>query len=185
MLLLDARKNPAKPKLLALTEKYESNGLPFHSNLWPRNMKDRWIIAGGETCCGAEQCNESQAASFMTWDTKGWQKRGTFKLVDQWWAYQGTVSDGGGPASAPFGCSPHWFTTQPGNWNNGGIAAVGWYNSGTRLLEVNSKGKIEQFGWFLPAAGGTSGAYFINKEIIYAVDYQRGIDVLRFNGKKA
>ncbi len=118
----------------------------------------------------------------MVWDTKGWQKTRTLKLVDQWWAYQGTVTDGGGVASAPFGCSPHWFTTHPG-WKNGGIVAVGWYNSGTRLLEVNSKGKISEVGWFLPAAGGTSGAYFINKEIIYAVDYQRGIDVLRFTGK--
>ncbi|MDQ3951433.1 MAG: hypothetical protein M3279_00500 [Actinomycetota bacterium] len=182
MLLLDARKDPAHPKFLALTEEYEANGLPFHSNLWPRTMKDRWVIAGGETCCGAEQCTESEAASFMTWDTKGWKKSRTLKLVDQWWAYQGTVTDGGGLASAPFGCSPHWFTTHP-NWKNGGLVAVGWYNSGTRLLEVNSKGKISEAGWFLPTAGGTSGAYFINKEIIYAVDYQRGIDVLRFTGK--
>lgn len=182
MLLLDARKNPAKPKFLALTEEYEANGLPFHSNLWPNNMKERYVIAGGETCCGAEQCTEETAASFMTWDTKNWKKSRTFKLVDQWWAYQGTITDGGGVASAPFGCSPHWFTTQPG-YKNGGVVAVGWYNSGTRLLEVDSKGKINEIGWFLPAAGGTSGAYFVNKEIIYAVDYQRGIDVLRFTGK--
>jgi hypothetical protein len=182
MLLLDARKDPAHPKFLAVTEKYKANGLPFHSNLWPRNMKDRWVLAGGETCCGAEQCNESQAASFMTWDTRAWRKTRTLKLVDQWWAYQGTITDGGGLASAPFGCSPHWFTTHP-NWKNGGVVAVGWYNSGTRLLEVSSKGKIKQIGWFLPTAGGTSGAYFINKKIIYAVDYQRGIDVLKWKGK--
>jgi hypothetical protein len=182
MLLLDARKDPTKPKLLAITENYEANGLPFHSNLWPRNMKERFVLAGGETCCGAEQCNESQAASFMTWDTKGWQKTHTLRLVDQWWAYQGTVTDGGGVASAPFGCSPHWFTTHP-DYKNGGVVAIGWYNSGTRLLEVTSSGKIKEHGWFLPAAGGTSGAYFINDEIIYSVDYQRGIDVLRYTGK--
>ena len=184
MLLLDARKNPAKPTFLAASSKdgYKSIGLPFHSNLWPRNMKDRFVIAGGETCCGAEQCNEEDAASFSTWDTSKWKKTGELTVIDQWWAYQGTISDGGGVASAPFGCSPHWFTTHP-DWNNGGVVAVGWYNSGTRLLEVNSKGKIEQHGWFLPAAGGTSGAYFIDKETIYAVDYQRGIDVLRYTGK--
>ncbi|HEV2756633.1 MAG TPA: hypothetical protein VG318_12765 [Actinomycetota bacterium] len=182
MLLLDARKDPVHPKLLAVSEKYDANGLPFHSNLWPREMKERFVIAGGETCCGAEQCSESTAASFMTWDTKNWKKTGTFKLVDQYWAYQGTVTDGGGVASAPFGCSPHWFTTHP-DYKNGGVVAVGWYNSGTRFLEVSSKGKISEIGWFLPAAGGTSGAYFINDEIVYAVDYQRGIDVLRFTGK--
>ena len=184
MLVLDARKNPAKPKFLAQSSKdgYKSIGLPFHSNLWPRNMKDRFVIAGGETCCGAEQCNEEDAASFSTWDTKNWKKTGELKVVDQWWAYQGTVTDGGGVASAPFGCSPHWFTTQPG-WNNGGTVAVGWYNSGTKFLEVDKKGKIEQIGFFLPAGGGTSGAYFVNKEIVYSVDYQRGIDVLRYSGK--
>ena len=184
MLLLDARKDPVHPKFLAQTSKdgYKSNGLPFHSNLWPRNMKDRFIIAGGETCCGAEQCNESEAASFSTWDATKWKKTGTFKVIDQWWAYQGTITDGGGVASAPFGCSPHWFTTHP-DWNNGGLVAVGWYNSGTRLLEVDSKGKISQAGYFLPNGGGASGAYFIDKHTIYSVDYQRGIDVLRYTGK--
>ena len=184
MLLLDARKDPVHPKFLAQTEKegYKSNGLPFHSNLWPRSMKDNFVIAGGETCCGAEQCTEDTAASFSTWDATKWKKTGTFEVIDQWWAYQGTITDGGGLASGPFGCSPHWFTTHP-DWNNGGLVAVGWYNSGTRLLEVDSKGKISEAGFFLPAGGGTSGAYFINKEIIYAVDYQRGIDVLRYSGK--
>ena len=184
MLLLDARKDPVHPKFLAMTEKegYKSNGLPFHSNLWPRSMKDKFVIAGGETCCGAEQCSEDTAASFSTWDATKWKKTGTLEVIDQFWMYQGTVTDGGTLASGPFGCSPHWFTTHP-DWNNGGVVAVGWYNSGTRLLEVDSKGKIEQIGYFLPAAGGTSGAYFINKEIIYAVDYQRGIDVLRYSGK--
>jgi hypothetical protein len=184
MLLIDARKDPVHPKFLAAADKkgYTSNGLAFHSNLWPRNMKDRFVVAGGETCCGAEQCNEDQAASFSTWDTSQWKKTGKLTFVDEWWAYQGTITDGGGVVSGPFGCSPHWFTTQPG-WNNGGVVAAGWYNSGTRFLGVDSKGKIEQVGWFLPAAGGTSGAYFINKEIVYAVDYQRGIDVLKFSGK--
>ena len=182
MVLLDARKDPTKPKLLAASGPFESNGLPFHSNLWPNNMKERFILAGGETCCGAEQCTESSAAGFSTFDSKGWKKTHTFKHVDIWYGYQGTVTDGGGLLSAPFGCSPHWFTTQPG-YKNGGIVAVGWYNSGTRFLEINSKGKIEEAGWFLPYAGGTSGAYFINKEIVYAVDYQRGLDILRFTGK--
>ncbi len=182
MVLLDARKDPLHPKLLAASEPHESNGLPFHSNLWPRNMKDKWILAGGETCCGAEQCDESEAASFMVWDPSDYKKTHTLKFVDEWFAYQGTVADGGGLLSAPFGCSPHWFTTHP-NWKDGGIVAIGWYNSGTRFLEVNSKGKIDQAGWFLPYGGGTSGAYFINKEIVYAVDYQRGLDILRYTGK--
>jgi hypothetical protein len=102
--------------------------------------------------------------------------------MDRWTAENGTITDGGVVISAPFGCSAHWFGTHP-TWNNGGVIAAGWYHSGTRFLEVSSKGKIEQVGYFLPNAGGTSGAYWITKEIVYAVDYQRGLDVLRWNGK--
>ena len=31
--------------------------------------------------------------------------------------------------------------------------------------------------------GATSGAYWITNRILYAVDYQRGIDILRYTGK--
>ncbi|MDQ4065099.1 MAG: hypothetical protein M3161_03540, partial [Actinomycetota bacterium] len=182
MLLLDARKDPTNPKVLAVTEQFDGNGLDFHSNLWPNKMKERFILAGGETCCGAQQCTESTAAGFSTFDTKNWKKTKTFRHHDIFYGYQGTIQDGGVPVSAPFGCSPHWFTTQPG-YKNGGVVAIGWYNSGTRFLEIKPTGKIEQVGWFLPYAGGTSGAYFINKEIVYAVDYQRGLDIIRFTGK--
>jgi hypothetical protein len=182
MLFLDARKDPVHPKLLALGDMPDPVGLAVHSNLWPRNGKDRWAVSTGETCCGAEQCGEDTSAGFSSWDTKGWQKTHTLKKVDTWTASQGTIVDGGGLASAPFGCSGHWFTTHP-KWNTGGIVAVGWYNSGTRFLKVDAKGKITEVGWFLPNGGGTSGAYWINNEIVYAVDYQRGLDVLRYTGK--
>ena len=63
------------------------------------------------------------------------------------------------------------------------MLAAGWYHSGTRFLDVDAKGKIKEVGWFLPNGGGTSGAYWITDEIVYAVDYTRGIDVLRYTGK--
>ena len=182
LLLLDARKDPVHPKLLAMSTLRDGPGLDTHSNLWPREMKDRWAISGGETCCGAEQCSETTSAGITTWDTKGWQKTKTLQEHDTWYAYQGTILDGGNVASAPFGCSAHWFTTHP-KWKNGGVIAAGWYNSGTRFLKVDQKGKLSEVGWFLPTAGSTSGAYWINNEIVYAVDYARGIDVLRYNGK--
>lgn len=181
MLLIDAR-NPVKPKLLAMGKLNDGPGLDTHSNLWARNMKDRWAISGGETCCGAEQCSETTSAGITSWDTKGWQKTKTLNPVDTWYASQGTVTDGGTIASAPFGCSSHWFTLHP-TWKNGGLLAAGWYASGTRFLSVDSKGKIEEAGWYLPHGGSTSGAYWIDKKIVYAVDYARGFDILQYNGK--
>jgi hypothetical protein len=37
--------------------------------------------------------------------------------------------------------------------------------------------------WFVPFAGSTSAAYWVNRRIVYAVDYTRGIDILRFHRK--
>ncbi len=183
MLFLDARKDPVKPKLLAMSTPSEFQGaLAFHSNLWPRNGKDRWAISTAESCCGAEQCEAANAAGITTWDTTGWKKTKTFQEVDTWKAPQGTITDGGVIASAPFGCSAHWFSTHP-TWNNGGVLAAGWYSSGTRFLNVDSKGKFTEVGWFLPNGGSTSAALWITKEIVYAVDYARGLDVLRYTGK--
>ena len=182
LMLLDARKDPVHPKHLASSTPSPSPGNFVHSNLWPRNAKDRYMISTGETCCGAEQCSETTSAGLTTWDTKGWQKTHTFREIDTWTASPGTYTDGGIVLSAPFGCSSHWFTTHP-KWKNGGIIAAGWYHNGTRFLDVDAKGKITEAGWFLPNGGGTSGAYWITNEIVYAVDYTRGIDVLRYTGK--
>lgn len=186
MVMLDARKDPRKPKLLAISEMNENVGeAPIHSNLWPRNGKDKFIMVSGESWSptnGGAKCTEDRNQGFSTWDATKWKKTKTFKRIDTWKGYNGTVQDGGSAANAPFGCSSHWFTYHP-KFNNGGLAAVAWYSNGTRILEVDKKGKIDEAGWFLPYAGATSGAYWVDKEYIYAVDYQRGVDILRYTDK--
>jgi hypothetical protein len=77
-------------------------------------------------------------------------------------------------------CSSHWFEPSPG-FRNGGIVAHAFFKFGTRFLEVNRRGKIDEIGYFLPYAGSTSATYWITDEILYAVDYHRGIDILRFD----
>jgi hypothetical protein len=179
IMILDARKDPTSPKVLAVAPPTHEGFV--HSNLWPRKMKDKFSISGGETCCGGEQCGPETSAGITIWDTTGWQKTHTFKQTDRYTAPNGTILDGGTVANAPFGCSSHWFETHP-TWKNGGLLAAGWYASGTRFLDVDSKGKIEQVGFFLPNGGSTSGAYWITDEIVYSVDYARGVDVLRWTG---
>lgn len=186
MVLLDARKNPRKPKLLAIGELNEDIGeAPIHSSLWPRKAKDKFILVGGESWSpanGQGQCTEDSNQGFSTWDATKWRKTHTFKRIDTWKGYNGTGQDGGSVANVPFGCSSHWFSNHP-TFKNGGLVAVAWYSNGTRILDVDKKGKIEEAGWFLPVAGGTSAAYWVDEEYIYAVDYQRGIDILRYTGK--
>jgi len=186
MVFLDARKDPRNPKLLAMSEPNEQVGeAPVHSNIWPRKGKDKFLLVTGESWSptnGSGQCTEDRNQGFSTWDATKWKKTHTFKRIDVFKSKNGTITDGGAVVNAPFGCSSHWFTAHP-KFKNGGLVASAWYTQGTRLLKVNSKGKISEIGWFLPHAGATSAAYWVDNEYIYAVDYQRGVDVLRYTGK--
>ncbi len=180
MMVLDARENPAKPELVAVAEQMQEF---IHSNLWPRQGKDRWALSAGETwTSGAQARCTPNSAGFATWDTTNWEKTKLLRKVDVYRMEGGTYADGRPPSGTTFGCSTHWFDTHP-DWKNGGIAAVAWYNYGTRFLKVDSKGKIEEVGWFVPIGGSTSATYWIDDEYLYSVDYNRGIDILRFTGK--
>jgi hypothetical protein len=180
MLFLDARKDPTSPKVLAQSTQQEAF---VHSNLWPRGGKDKFALSTGETWVPGVDARCSDAkAGLTTWDTTGWQKTHTFKELDTFRMTNGTYTDGNPAINAPFGCSSHWFTYHP-DFRNGGLVAGGFYNHGTRFLKVDPKGKISEVGYFLPNAGGTSGAYWVTDRIVYAVDYQRGFDILKWNGK--
>ncbi|MDQ3952796.1 MAG: hypothetical protein M3279_07530 [Actinomycetota bacterium] len=179
MLLLDARKDPRHPKLLAVANPMQEF---VHSNAWPNNAKDRWALSSGETWTpGTDARCDDNTAGLATWDTSKVKKTKTMTMVDIWRPQNGTVQDGNPVVNAPFGCSSHWFQEHP-DFKNGGLIAAGFYNHGTRFLDVAKNGKIEQIGWFLPHGGGTSAAYWVDDEIVYAIDYQRGFDVLRYKG---
>jgi hypothetical protein len=179
MQFLDARKDPRHPKLLALSEQQEAF---VHSNLWPRNAKDKFALSTGETWVpGADARCDDTSAGLSSWDTTGWKKTHTLREVDTIKMKAGTYADGNPAINAPFGCSSHWFDTHP-KFRNGGLVAAGFYNHGTRFIEVGKDGKLKEVGFHLPHAGGTSAAYWITNDIVYAIDYQRGFDILKFNG---
>jgi len=174
VLYLDARKNPRKPTVLATGSLPDSRYM--HGNLWPRGGKDRWLVAGSETF---GNCSPT-AGGLMTFDTRGWEKTKKFRLVDEF--HLGTGLPTAGNSAYDQFCA-HWFTTHP-KWRDGGLLAMGWYEHGTRFLDIAKKdGQIKEIGWFLPVGGSTSAAYWVNDKVVYAVDYQRGIDILKFSGK--
>jgi hypothetical protein len=177
VMVLDANKNPIKPKLLAVGDDERITG-GIHSNRWPRSGQDRWVLFSSESNATA-RCSGANGA-FMVWDSKDYLKTKTLKLVDIFQLQSGTYTDGN-PAVNGLGCSAHWFQERP-DFYNGGIVALGSYEHGTRFVKISKKGKISQVGYFVPYAGSTSAAYWLNKKIVYAVDYTRGIDILKFNG---
>ena len=74
-------------------------------------------------------------------------------------------------------CSAHYFDIA----NN--IVAQGWYEQGTRFLDVTNTSKIRQIGYFILPTSATWAAHFApndpEKSIVYVLDATHGIDVLK------
>ncbi len=174
IMLLDARKDPTKPVVRALG--IEPNMGYIHGNEWPNDGTDDFLLVGSESGGG---CGPPPAGHFMVWDTSKVSVTRTFEFVDRFHWENGNPSEGDAAANSFCG---HWFQEHP-TFRNGGLVAMANYEHGTRLLQVTSKGKIKEVGWFLPIGGATSAAYWVTDRIIYAVDYQRGLDILRYTGK--
>ena len=180
--VLDARENPQQPKITLSATPGDNRFI--HGNLWPQGGTDKFLLVGGET---GGDCNPTNSGAFMTFEKivdPETQKVTRFQFRDQYRVPvdTGLPSDGQSPYNQY--CA-HWFTTQP-SYKDGGVVAAGWYEYGTRFLKVSpTDGEITELGWFLPLGGSTSGAYWVNDEILYAVDYQRGIDILRFTNQPA
>ena len=167
--LLDARANPARPRLVR-TGTTRDNRL-IHSNRWPRGGRDRFFLVQGETPFSG-RCTADSGA-IMTWDAK------TFRLVDEYRVTNGIGADGSPPAGAA-GCTAMWFQQHP-TFKDGGLLASAFFEHGVRFLAVDKRGGIDEVGYFMPAAGATTATYWITPEIVYAVDIEKGIDILRFD----
>jgi hypothetical protein len=178
IMFLDVRKDPLHPKLLAVGS--NEDGRFIHTGRWANNAKDKFLLMGGETNF-RPRCGETNGA-FMTWDASRWRKTHTFTMIDEYRMTNGTYADGK-PTVNQAGCSSHWLEPSP-KFKNGGIVAAAFFEHGTRFIDVTSTGKIKEIGWFVPFAGSTGAAYWVTDKIVYAVDYNRGIDILRFTGKQ-
>jgi hypothetical protein len=207
MFLLDVRETPEAPEVIGVAT--FADGRFIHANLWPyhgdlpadpadpaaEGWEPDWaafddhVLVGGETAPLPSACDAEDGA-FMTLD---WQLdpaagddatpfvRMAFDPAaghgDEHRPQPGTFVDGGSPYSQ---FCAHWFTTHPG-FDGGGLVAMGWYEFGTRFLEVAPDGTIEERGWLIPAGGSTSAAYWLDDDTVLTADYQRGVDVLAFD----
>ncbi|MBA2725160.1 MAG: hypothetical protein H0U53_04150 [Actinobacteria bacterium] len=178
IMVLDARKDPTRPKLLAVGDSEKITG-GVHSNQWPNKGKDDIVLFSSESNATG-RCNGSNGA-FMTWDASKYKKTKTLTFLDSYQLTNGTYSDGS-PAANGLGCSAHWFDEHR-TFKKGGLVALGSYEHGTRFVDVASNGKITEVGYFVPNAGSTSASYWLNDRLVYSVDYTRGIDILRYTGK--
>ncbi|CAN5441536.1 hypothetical protein BH23ACT9_BH23ACT9_33310 [soil metagenome] len=211
MYLLDVRTTPEAPEVIGVATFADrrfvhANLWPYHGDLpedpadpaaegWEPDWDafDRHVLVGGETAPLPTACGPKDGA-FMTvpWtvdpvaDDPDADEISPFVRMThdpasgqgaEYRPEPGTFTDGGSPYSQY--CT-HWFTTRP-DFTDGGLVAIGWYEFGTRFLEVAADGAIEERGWLIPAGGSTSAAYWVNEGTLLTADYQRGVDVLAFD----
>ncbi len=113
------------------------------------------------------------AGSFQTWKIGD---DNILRLQDMWATEVQALQDGSGFAPAAGVCSAHYFD------QNNGLVAQGWYEEGTRFLDVSDPKNIKQVGYWIPAKGETWSAIFAptdpTGQTVYALDVVRGLEVL-------
>ena len=136
-----------------------NRSLASYAGASPQSDSDVMVITEEDysrpTCAGA--------GSLQTWRIKG----NEINNLDSW---EVEVD----PARTSL-CSAHYFD------EDAGLLAQGFYEQGTRFLDVSTPSKIRQVGFWIPQKNVTWGAVFhpLDRGVVYALDHPRGIDVLR------
>ena len=211
---LDVSK-PTKPVQLASTNGQaiggmtEYNGFILHNSARPNakkfkansapSLKNGNVLLATEEDTGEGECGPELGA-FSTWhipyvDAKRYKKdnpqlgpgKGRIAPLDIWYPEDSGVYGAH--------CSAHYF-----DYHESGLVAQGWYELGTRIMDVRNPRDIKQVGYFLaPGATETWAAYWVperdkkgkvtgkNSNIVYTADLVRGVDILRVDmpGKSA
>ena len=192
-------RNPMAPKILAKAPAneqeenataYQHNTLRPQADLWRArrtgaDRKDK-SLRPGELILGNGETNftgtcDDGSGPFATWSARDWDRGAPLQVLDVFRPVNGSYTDGN-PALNGLGCSGHWFSTRSIVGGGGDqIVAAGWYEHGTRLLRVDAQtGAITQLGFHQPVVGSASAAHWEGTRHIYVIDYERGIDILRF-----
>jgi hypothetical protein len=198
-----AAKNPAHPRLLAYTGRRginpKNNQFILHNSIHPGAASYRPRAAGdtggaarrGEVLLMTEEnytdtntadseptpggCREQ--GRFESWDVRDYSDGRTPTVIDRWTSEVGSTPYlSGNHAPVTVFCSSHWFTERK-RW-----VADGWYEQGTRLLDVRDPAHIRQVGYWIPPNAVTWAAYWVTDHIVYTADVGRGLDVLHVGG---
>jgi hypothetical protein len=172
--------SPAHPKVL-----YTGEAAKFvHSARWPRSGNDKFVMTGGEqNFTGRCERNNSEFSVYSASNVlagRSTQFEGPLAQVPP--AGNGVYADGK-PVAGALGCSVHWFHEHP-TFRNGGLVAISEYEDGVRFLQIKRDGQILEQGYFLSLGSSSSSPKWAGKDdVLYSIDYQRGIDILRWKGE--
>ncbi len=180
--------NPAAPVLVGMTDASATTG-PLNDFIHHNSERVDKITGSGKAVAtdvvliteeDYERPTCKDAGSFQTWKINGELSPlapATLTNLDSWSTELDDLTRLEGSAPATVLCSAHWFDVDRG------LVAQGWYEQGTRILDVRNPADIKQVGYFVMPKTETWAAYWAptdpEGEIIYTVDLARGIDVLR------
>jgi hypothetical protein len=194
--------DPAAPQLLQdLEVDYHTFG--YHSVEWPNEGRDPILVAGteiapqgptnlaGSDCQGEGSWISTYGATSVVdadrkyersgnakhFDRAGFERLDTFHVEER-----GLFLDGDAPGHTLY-CA-HWMELAP-SFDGGGRMVVAYYDWGTRFVDVAPDGTMEEIGWFTPAEGYAGSAQWITDEVVYSMDYRRGLEVLRLSDEAA
>lgn len=190
--------NPARPlRLTAIDQEERFSSLGYHSVEWARGGTSPWLVAGteiapdGPTNRAGSDC-QGESSVIETWDARAVVKalrsyrpgtgakglRGArFTKVDAFDAAgRGIFLDGAAPAHLLY-CA-HWMELHP-DFRSSGLMAVSYYDRGTRFVDVDKAGRMTEVGWIVPAEGYSGSAQWISDDVVYVMDYRRGLEVVR------
>ncbi len=172
--------SPTQPKVL-----YTGEAAKFvHSARWPREGSDKFVLTGGEeNFTGRCERNNSEFSVYSAEQVlagASTQFEGPLAQVPP--AGNGTYVDGK-PVAGALGCSVHWFQEHE-TFRDGGLVAISEYEDGVRFLQIEPDGDIVEQGYFLSLGSSSSSPKWAGKDdILYSIDYLRGIDILRWKGE--
>lgn len=194
--------DPAAPRLLEdLVVDYHTFG--YHSVEWGNEGRDAILVAGteiapegpmnlaGSDCQGEGSWISTYGATSVVdadrkyersgnakhFDRAGFERLDTFHVEER-----GIFLDGDALGHTLY-CA-HWMELAP-SFDGGGRMVVAYYDWGTRFVDVAPDGTMEEIGWFTPAEGYAGSAQWITDEIVYSMDYRRGLEVLRLSDEPA
>jgi hypothetical protein len=192
--IIDPRENPLEPIVVNRSTVPGSRQLAYQHNSQRPNA-DEWVprdpaapdyddpalrpgellIGNGETNL-VPRCNGTSNGPIATWSMRNFEQAQPMQVLKVFRpTVNGTYSDGN-PAVNVLGCSGHYFDERDN------ILAAAWFEHGTRFIKVDpTNGDMTEVGYFQPVVGSAGAAYWIDDEYVYVTDYERGVDILRFD----
>jgi hypothetical protein len=151
-------------------------GAPMQDGELTLVTEENWIgLKPNGVDLGNNECRDDgrfQTGQYRKVGT-GW---GQVNFLDDFHVGQGTQGEfTGSKQGRPVAtCSAHYF-----GYSNR-VAAVAWYEQGTRFLDVSKPTNIRQIGYYMPLNGMAWNAMYVGP-YVYIFDATRGLDIVRLD----